>query len=85
MGGGLLVLDMTTKVGVGAIALYGDHFGSIGQPICRAYRLIGSYASIMVFQSQLHKNCFIGFRYFCLVLNSSGERNEGLGYSMIVE
>jgi len=87
MGGGLLAADTpATKAGVGAIALYSDHASAalinrFAEPTAGS---IGSYASDygVSVATALWGASFVSGTSVP-VLNANGERNEGLGYSMI--
>jgi len=87
MGGGLLAADTpATKAGVGAIALYSDHASAalinrFAKPTAGS---IGSYASdygVSVATALWGASFVSGMQV--PVLNADGEKNEGLGYSMI--
>ena len=87
MGGGLLAADTYPKqVGVGAIALYSDHASAalinrFAEPTAGS---IGAYASdygVSVATALWGASFVSGMQV--PVLNANGEKNEGLGYSMI--
>lgn len=87
MGGGLLAADThAKKAGVGAMALYSDHASAalinrFAKPTAGS---IGSYASDygVSLATALWGASFVSGMEVP-VLNANGEKNEGLGYSMI--